>query len=107
MTPAGFGYPAIMTLTGKDALEFMERAHREEDERRAASLARAKAEAAASGKEPFDLAKLEALVDTSSAGSLAPIEQRQERFERMYYVENPRLQTIAQLARLVDTLNHW
>jgi Tfp pilus assembly protein PilP len=107
MTPPGLGYPEIMTLTGKEAREFVEQVRRDNAEAAAASLARAKAEAAASGKEPFDLAKLEELVDTSTEGRLAPIEERQERFERMYYVEQPRMRTIAELARLVDTLNRW
>jgi hypothetical protein len=94
-----------MTLTGKDALEYTERLRREHAEERAETLARAKH--AAVGKEPFDLAKLETLCDTSSEGRMAPVEARQAKFEDMYYVEYPDIKTLADFARKIDELNKW
>jgi hypothetical protein len=96
-----------MVLKGKDALALHARAREEDARKRRERLAAARAEADARGKEPFDLAALERLVDTSSEGRVAPAEARHDRFEYMYYVENPGLMTIAELARLVQELNAW
>lgn len=74
---------------------------------RAEALARAKAEAATWGKEPFDLDKLETMCDTTSAGRIDPIEERQARFEEMYYVRYPSILTLAEFAREVTELNKW
>jgi hypothetical protein len=72
---------------------------------RARQLAEAKAKA--SDKEPFDLAKLEALCDTSSEGRMDPEDVRRERFEHMYYVDYPGIKTLAELARKVEELAAW
>jgi hypothetical protein len=40
----------------------------------------------ARGKQPFDLAALEALCDTSREGRIDPIDERRARFEEMYYI---------------------
>lgn len=93
------------TLTGKEASDFVDDVIRKSTEQRASMLAHAKQ--AAIDKEPFDLAKLEEMCDTSSEGRMDPVEERQEKFERMYYVSHPELKTIAELARLVDELNKW
>jgi hypothetical protein len=63
-------------ISGKDADKFMDEAFAREQKRREEKLARAKADATAAGKEPFDLEKLEQLCDTSSEGRLAPVEKR-------------------------------
>ena len=77
------------------------------DAERARELADAKAAAAASGKEPFDLARLETMCDTSREGRLDPVESRQARFEDMYYVQYSRLRTLAELAQVIEELNRW
>lgn len=96
-----------MTLTGKDAREFMDKVAAQYEEEKRRQLAEAKAAAQALGKEPFDLDKLEQLCDTSSEGRVDPIEQRQERFERMYYVSHPEMMTLQELAELVTLLSQW
>ena len=94
-------------LTGKDALEFFLKHAKQHDEERAKRLADAKATAVASGKEPFDLAKLETMCDTSSEGRVAPVEERQKRFEEWYYVWYPQIRTLEELARKIDEWNRW
>ena len=94
-------------LTGKDALEFFLRHSRQHDEERAKRLADAKAAAVASGKEPFDLARLETMCDTSSEGRVAPLEVRQQRFEEWYYVWHPEVRTLEELARKIEEYNRW
>jgi hypothetical protein len=94
-------------LTGKDAEEFIREHGRRLDEERAKQLAEAKAAAVASGKEPFDLAKLETMCDTSSEGRVAPVEERQKRFEEWYYVWYPQIRTLEELARKIDEWNRW
>jgi hypothetical protein len=95
-----------MTLTGKDALELHERIKHENLSKQAERLARAKEEAAARGKEPLDLAKLETMCAIEALGRMTP-EERVARLEKMYYVEHPELVTLAELARLVDELGRW
>jgi hypothetical protein len=96
-----------MTLTGKDADEFLEALKNRNQKEHVEALEQAKAEAAKRGKEPFDLAKLEQLCDTSSEGRLAPLDERRDRFEYMYYVNNPSIMTIAEFAAYVDRVNKW
>ena len=96
-----------MPLTGKDAWAFaaeLAARNKQESEER---LARAKAEAAERGKEPFDLAKLETMADTSSEGRMDPEAERHARFEYMYYVDYPKIMTIEDFAAKVEELNKW
>jgi hypothetical protein len=94
-----------MTLVGKDALEFAERVARENAAKRVDAIARAKQ--AAVGKEPFDLATLETMCDTSSEGRTAPVAAREAKFEEMYDVDYPALMTLADFARKVNELTRW
>ena len=94
-------------LTGKDAEEYFWREYKRHNEERAKQLADAKAAAVASGKEPFDLAKLETMCDTSSEGRVAPVEARQKRFEEWYYVWYPEVRTLKELARKIEEYNRW
>lgn len=94
-----------MVLKGKDASDFVRRVHQEEEEKRAKWFAEAKAEAAARGKEPFDLAKLEEMCDTTSEGRLDPLDVRQARFEYLYYVQHPELMTLEELAAYIERAN--
>ncbi|HZJ64543.1 MAG TPA: hypothetical protein VFD36_13570 [Kofleriaceae bacterium] len=80
---------------------------RRNDELRAQRLTAAKRDAAASGKEPFDLAKLETMCDTSSEGRMDPEPVRRTEFEEMYYVRYPQILTLEDFARKVEELNKW
>lgn len=77
---------------------------RQQDASRAERIAVAKAEAAARGKEPFDLAKLETLVDPGRMG--AP-DQRQREYEYVYYVRHPKFTTLQELADLIRELSEY
>jgi hypothetical protein len=96
-----------MGLTGKAANDLLDQLLRDNERVRAEQLAVAKAKAAARGKDPFELAKLEAMCDTSREGRVDPVEVRAARFERMYYVEHPEYATLAELAQLVVTLGGY
>lgn len=94
-------------LEGKEAAEYL-RAGIERDKKvRAERLAKARADAATRGKEPFDLDKLEKLCDTSSEGRVDPRDIRQDRFEHMYYVEQPQILTLAELAQHIEEISKW
>lgn len=93
-------------LTGKDATDFANAIEERNRKAAAEALAREKAEAVSRGKEPFDLARLEEMCDTSSYGRLDPVDVRQERYEYMYYVQNPKLLTLKELADLI-TRSAW
>lgn len=83
--------------------DLLDRAERDREDR----FAKAKAEAQARGKEPFDLAKLESMACTAYDGRLGAVEERQERLEEMYYVHYPDLMTLAEFAPIVDELSKW
>jgi len=96
-----------MTLTGDDAKSFLARALARARDARAEQLAAAKADALARGKEPFDLAKLDAMCDTSNAGKLASPDERRTEHEWMYYVHHAALMTLAEYADRVTEQNRW
>ena len=96
-----------MALNDEESRVLWAELARRNDELRAQRLAAAKRDAAASGKEPFDLAKLETMCDTSSEGRMAPEPVRRERFEQKYYVDYPAILTLEDFARKVDELNKW
>ncbi len=94
-------------LTGEAADDFFEEIRARNLKTRAESLARAKARGALYGKEPFDLTKLEKLVDTSSEGRMDPKTVRHARLEEKYYVEYPHVKTLAEFAEQMKVLNSW
>jgi hypothetical protein len=96
-----------MHLDDEEATALLEEIGRRNTERRTERLAAAKRDAAARGKEPFDLAKLETMCDTSSEGRMDPEPVRQERFEELYYVRFPQILTLEDFASEVDELNKW
>ena len=96
-----------MELTGKDASDFVDKLFAQHDEEKRRSLQQARLEGQTRGKEPFDLEKLEQLCDTSSAGRVDPVDQRQERFEHMYYIQHPSFMTLQDLADLITRLSRW
>jgi hypothetical protein len=95
-----------MTLTGKDALELHERIKRENERKKAERIARAKQDAAARGKEPFDLAKLETMCATEALGRMSP-EERAAQLEEMYYAQYPAVLTLAEFAARLAELGRW
>jgi hypothetical protein len=97
----------MTTLKGKAADELHDRIVGEERRKQAETLARAKAEAQRTGREPFDLAKLEQLCDTSRDGVMDPPEDRIAHFEYLYYVSHPELATMEELARYVEKSSRW
>lgn len=96
-----------MTLTGDAAKKFLASALARADRLRAEQLAAAKADAAARGKEPFDLGKLEAMCDTSHDGILGPPDERRTEHEWLYYVRHVDLMTLAEYAESVAERNRW
>lgn len=94
-------------LAGLDDEAIFHRLAAQAREREARELAEAKAAAAASAKEPFDLTKLETIFDTSREGRVAPLETRQKRYEAMYYVEYPAVRTLAEFAEKVAERKRW
>jgi hypothetical protein len=99
--------PARPELSGDAAWALVD-ALRERNRRiRADQLAGARADADARGKQPFDLAALEALCDTSREGRIDPIDERRARFEEMYYTWFPDVMTLAEFAKRVDALESW
>ena len=71
-------------------------------------LAQARAEADASGKEPFDLDRFETLYDTTNeTGSLPPRDERLRTYEHRYYLRYPELRTLEALAALMRALDPW
>jgi Tfp pilus assembly protein PilP len=96
-----------MTLTGDAAKEYMRQVAERAQKKREELLSAAKAEAARRGKEPFDLAKLETMCDTSREGKMDPVETRRARFEEMYYTSYPDVMTLEEFAGKVTELNRW
>ncbi len=94
-------------LPGKAAEDFFEEIRALNIKTRAESLARAQARGALYGKEPFDLAKLEKLVDTSSEGRMDSEAVRHARLEEKYYVDYPHVKTLAECAEQMKVLNSW
>src|SRR5262245_9767996 len=94
-----------MTLTGKEAKQYADEVSERVQRIHAEQLAAAKARATERGKEPFDLAKLETMCDTSHEGRLDPVEVRQADFEDKYYVHFPDVMTLAEFAQVVTELN--
>jgi hypothetical protein len=93
----------MKSLMGKPA-ENTDEMLRKQEQIRAERLERAKAEAATRGKEPFDLAKLETLVDP---GRMVPPEQRQREYEYQYYVRHTKFTTLQDLANLIRELSEY
>lgn len=96
-----------VVLTGAAAKAFADAIGERNRKLRAERLAAAKAEAVVRGKEPFDLARLETMCDTSSHGRVDPVEVRHAEFEERYYVWYRDLMTLAELAAMITELNRW
>jgi len=94
-------------VEGDEAWEFHHRICEQHERENAEALARAREEAVARGKEPFDLDKLEQLADTSREGVMDPREERQKYFEDMYYVGHPDFMTLEDLAKHIYEISRW
>jgi hypothetical protein len=88
-----------MPIEGKDALDLMTEIDKKEEEKAAEQMAQAKARAAASGKEPFDYDRLKGMCQTIYGETQYMTEDRRATyFEQLYYVEYPKVMTLAELA---------
>jgi hypothetical protein len=96
-----------MMLTDDAGRELVRLAVARVQRRRDEKLHAAKAEAARRGKEPFDLAKLETLCDTSREGKMDPVETRRARFEEAYYTSYSDVMTLEEFAEKVTEQNRW
>lgn len=96
-----------MKLTIEESKAFLEARLARHLEKRAETLAEAKVEAAGRGKEPFDLAKLETLCDTSHEGSTPPSEERIKEYEWKYYVSHRTTMTLREFEAEVSELSRW
>lgn len=90
--------------TDEGADESVPEALRRQEQTRAERVAHAKVEAVARGKEPFDLARLETLVDPSR---MVASEERQLEYEYAYYVRHPRFTTLQELAELIREVSEY
>lgn len=95
------------SLSPEESLALHEEIREHNRRQRIQLMAAALEKARQSGKEPFDLARLETMCDTSSEGRLAPEAERQARLEYMYYVSHPRILTLEDLAAKIEELNKW
>jgi len=96
-----------MRMTDPESKRLLDDVARESEARRARQLADAKAKAAESGKEPFDLSVLERLADTTHDGQVTSVEHRVREYEYMYYVIFPELTSMEELGKKVNQLNQW
>ena len=80
-----------------DVRAFFEQRKNEDRE----ALERAEREARASGKEPFDLAKLEQLL------MRGPQAKREDHHRASYYIFNPELQTLTEYVALLHRIEPW
>jgi hypothetical protein len=96
-----------MMLTDDAGRELVRLAVARVQRRRDEKLHAAKAEAARRGKEPFDLAKLETMCDTSHEGRVPPLEERQKEHEWMYYTQYREVMTLAEYAEKVTEQSRW
>ena len=97
----------MKTLKGAEALEFHKKLKERDEALHASDIASALVHADAVGKERFDLDELEKICDTSVAVRLTDVKERHDIYERMYYVEYPKVMTLKEFARIVETLSSW
>ena len=94
-------------LVGAEASAFMRKVDSYWERVRALNYARARVEARARGKEPFNLQVLETMCDTSHEGRERSVEARQSEYEEMYYTSYRDVLTLAEFAEKVNELNRW
>jgi len=97
----------MKTLKGAEALEFHKKLKERDEALHASEIESALVHADAVGKERFDLDELEKICDTSVAVRLTDVKGRHDIYERMYYVEYPKVMTLKEFARIVETLSSW
>lgn len=97
-----------MPLTGKDALDLHEKLGKQAEQERLDRLQRAKADAAARGKEPFDYGKLTSIAQTVYEHTMRMSEtKREEYFEELYYTGYPSVLSLSEFAEKVNELSRW
>jgi len=88
-------------MSGADIAAQIEANNRQRADRIAAGKA-----AAPAGKEPFDLATLKRTATTDALGKMTDAELALK-LEEIYYVDKPKLRTLAELAAFVEELSRW
>jgi hypothetical protein len=96
-----------MTLSRDETKQFLADTAARSKRILAEQIAAAKVDADARGKQPFDLAKLEAIVDLSRDNKLPPVEERRAQHESAYYLQYPKIMTLAEYAERVVELRRW
>ncbi|WCM90396.1 hypothetical protein [Acidovorax sp. NCPPB 3576] len=94
-------------LQGEAALAFHRQLKDRAQQQRAARLQAAQAQAAASGKEAFDLEKLQTLYDTAQRGRWTDLAQQAVAYEYLYYVEYPQVPDLQAFARRLEEIDYW
>lgn len=94
-------------LKGEAARAFHKQLKERTAQDRAARLQATRAQAASSGKEAFDLHKLEKLYDTTGRGRLTHVAERTAMYEYMYYVEYPQASSLDAFARSLTEIDNW
>jgi hypothetical protein len=100
-------------MTGAEADAFMDAIESENLQKRKLLFEKYKAEAAANGKEPFDLDKLGEYIDLtwrvecSDYPQVVTREEKIEHYEERYYVSYPDVMTLKDFAVKVEELRLW
>ncbi|GKT16110.1 hypothetical protein AVHY2522_10515 [Acidovorax sp. SUPP2522] len=94
-------------LKGEVALAFHRQLRERAQQQRTARLQDAKAQAASSGKEAFDLGKLQTLYDTTQRGRWTDLAQQAMVYEYLYYVEYSQVPDLRAFARSLDEIDYW
>jgi len=95
-----------MTLSDEESLALHEQIKQRNAQKRAEAYARAREAADASGKEPFDLAKLGKLCALDALERMTP-EERAKYLDYEYYVDYPDLRTLAEFAAILEERGRW
>lgn len=83
------------------------RLHKKQKEERALALASAKEEAKATGKEPFDWERFDALYEVSNDPAFVPSKEVMAQYEEKYYCGHPEIRTIEAFVRFLEEMDVW
>lgn len=98
----------MTSLRGKEALALYAQLKRSHTADRMEYLEKAKTDAAAHAKEPFDLQRLGTMCDIERMGVMAVDEEQcRMAWEYRYYVEHEDVRTLAEFAERIASLLPW
>ena len=83
--------------------DFAREHHRRIREQNARDLEKAEQEGAASGKEPFDMRRLNEIMGRDVEWGLS----REEALRQMYYISHPEMRTLAEFAEFRREMEMW